>query len=116
MLVNVCLKMFVIDIFHVSGSSMNPTLQNGNYVVIYKCCNGIRLPRNVFEVPWIGTLAYYCTPNGYINQILDFSKDKMFNRLGNFFTIQEAIHAVPDFRKAGRTTLDREYRSAPFSS
>ena len=34
-LVNVCLKMFVIDIFHVSGSSMNPTLQNGNYVVIY---------------------------------------------------------------------------------
>lgn len=24
---------------------------------------------------------------------------------GDFFTIQEAIHAVPDFRKAGRTTI-----------
>lgn len=87
-LVNVCLKMFVIDVFHVTGSSMNPTLLNGNYVVIYKYCKGIRLPRNVFEVPWIGTLAYYCTSNSYINQVLDSSKGKMFNRLGDFLPIK----------------------------
>lgn len=89
LLMNICLKMFVIDIFRVSGSSMNPTLQNGDYVFIHKYCTGIRLPRNLFEIPWIGTLAYYCTPNSFIDQVLDSTKDRMFNRWGNFCPIEK---------------------------
>lgn len=88
-LANVCLKMFVIDIFYVSGDSMNPTLQNGNYVFIYKCCEGIRLPRNLYEIPWIGTLAYYCTSDEFTNRVLDSTREKVFKRLGDFLPIKK---------------------------
>lgn len=83
-LLNIGLKMFVADVFRISGFSMYPTLQDGDYVLINKCCIGFRLPRNVFEVPWLNVLCYYCTSKSYVNNVLQSTSKKDFSRWGDF--------------------------------
>lgn len=55
---------------------MHPTLNNGDHVFIKKSAYGIRLPRNMYEIPWLGNVAYYITPDDYIDSII--STDKSF--------------------------------------
>ena len=80
--VNILLKMFLIDVCRISGDSMCPTLKDGDYVVLCKYYAGIRLPRNMFEVPWIGTLAYYFNVSEKIDSVLHKSKRENFKRIG----------------------------------
>ncbi len=51
------LRAFVFDVYRVSGSSMEPTLMNGDYVFVSKASYGIRLPRSVMEVPVLNLFA-----------------------------------------------------------
>lgn len=77
--------MFFVDIFCVSGDSMYPTLKNGDYVVLGKFYGGMRLPRNVYEIPWIGSIAYYLTEKEAVDSILEQSKNKKFERFAENF-------------------------------
>lgn len=88
LVLNICLKMFIVEIFHITGFSMYPTLKNGDYLILCKCCSGIRLPRNIFEIPWVGTVLYYCLPSNIIDKELSFSQNKLFVRIGNFNPIK----------------------------
>ncbi len=47
---------------------------------------GIRLPRNMFEVPWIGTLAYYFNVSEKIDSVLHKSKRENFKRIGGLYS------------------------------
>lgn len=78
---NIFLKLFVIDIHRIAGDSMYPMLKNGDYVVVSKMAYGVRLPRNLFEIPWVGTMAYYCFSDSFINKQL--AKKKDYVKLGN---------------------------------
>lgn len=82
---NIMLKMFFVDIFSVSGDSMYPILKNGDYVVLCKFYGGMRLPRNVYEIPWIGSALYYLSDKEAVNNALEESKKKNFLRFAENF-------------------------------
>ncbi|WP_278569354.1 signal peptidase I [Phocaeicola coprophilus] len=85
-LVNIILKTFIIDIYKIRGNSMFPTLKNGDYVLVLKCAYGIRLPRNIYEVPWLGILLNYLTPKTFTNQIIN--KNKNFTYLFSYAKVK----------------------------
>lgn len=84
---NIFLKLFIIDIHRIAGDSMYPTLKNGHYVFISKMAYGIRLPRNFFEIPWLGTAAYYCFSDNFIDKQLVKKKD--YVKLGNYSSVKK---------------------------
>jgi signal peptidase I len=45
LLAGIILKLFVIDVLHVSGTSMNPTLKDGSIVIVNKLAYGITSPK-----------------------------------------------------------------------
>lgn len=61
---------------------MYPTLRDNDYVLINKCSVGFRMPRNIFEIPWIGTLYYYCCSETYVSDVLHRTKNENFTRWG----------------------------------
>lgn len=66
--------MIVIDYSYVSGASMTPTLHDGQSLLILKCAYGIRKPRNVYEIPIVGIIVYYFTPNSEVDSVLKENK------------------------------------------
>ena len=72
--INICTKMFIFDLFLIKGNSMYPTIKDNTYVCIMKSAYGIRLPKNVYEIPWLGTLLYYILPTSFIEE--SFKKEK----------------------------------------
>ena len=67
---------------------MYPTLKDKDYVVINKCYIGFRVPRNLFEIPWIGVLCYYCCSETYVKNVLQRTKKVNFTRWGTFSPIK----------------------------
>lgn len=67
---NIILKIFILDIYQIKGESMMPNLQDKSFVVVLKCSYSIRLPRNIYEIPWLGNLLYYVIPNSLIDYTL----------------------------------------------
>lgn len=53
---------------------MQPTIGDGNYILVSKYSAGIRCPQNIFEIPWINIIGYYLLPNKYVNTILHAKK------------------------------------------
>lgn len=74
--VNILLKLFIVDIVKVSGVSMDPTLINGSYLLVSKYHGGMRLPRNIFEIPWINNLIYFFIPDQEIDFVLQNTSKK----------------------------------------
>lgn len=54
----ILLRIFFFDIYHISGNSMEPTLSDGDYVFVSKTVWGPRLPRSLYEIPWVNYLTY----------------------------------------------------------
>lgn len=75
----ILLKMFVVEIFDVKGWSMHPALSDGETVVVTKWQYGPRMPRNVYEVPWVGMLVASVTPDESIDRTI--GRSGMFNRI-----------------------------------
>lgn len=70
----ISLKTMVIDYSHVSGYSMSPTLHDGQPLLVVKCAYGLRKPRNVYEIPLLGTLLYYLSEESEVDSVLKTSK------------------------------------------
>lgn len=64
------MKLLVVDCCRINGYSMSPTLSHGEYVIVAKCAYGIRLPRNVYEVPWVGNFASLFVSDNKIDSVL----------------------------------------------
>ena len=50
------IRLFIFEIYYISGNSMNDTLRNGDVVLINKASYGGRLPTSIAEVPWLNLL------------------------------------------------------------
>lgn len=85
---NIAIKQFVIDIFHVSGNSMYPTIQDGDNILVLKCCYNIRKPRTIYEIPWIGILINYCVPRSLTNSILKSVQSEGWGIIANLSSIK----------------------------
>ena len=81
MIINLLLKLFVVDVFKVHGYSMYPTLNNGSYVFASKLASGVRMPRNVLEIPWLNNVCYYLFPNEWADSVFAHTPNT-FKRLG----------------------------------
>lgn len=66
----IALKTFVIDYSHVSGYSMNPTLRDGQPLLVLKCAYGLRKPRNAYEIPILGSILYYVSDKTKVDSVL----------------------------------------------
>lgn len=78
--------MFIFDLFLIKGNSMYPTIKDNTYVCIMKSAYGIRLPKNVYEIPWLGTLLYYILPTSFIEE--SFKKEKKQSYLNGYSGIK----------------------------
>lgn len=85
-ILNIILKTFIVDVYQVRGGSMHPTLKDKNYIFVLKCAYSIRLPRNIYEVPFLGNLLYYIVPNSFIDSTL--YKNKKFYILMNISPVK----------------------------
>jgi len=54
----VCLRIFVFEIYTIPSGSMVNTLFPGDKVVVCKLNYGAKLPRSPFEIPWLNVLFY----------------------------------------------------------
>lgn len=84
-LLNILTKLFVIDVFRISGNSMSPTLEDGSHVAILKSYYGIRKPKSIYEIPWLGIIANYCVDRNYTDSILKETQLKTGKRKQNSF-------------------------------
>lgn len=72
----IIVRVFFFEIYHVNGHSMNPTLVDGDYVLVSKISYGTRLPRSLYEIPWINLLTYF-----YPFNLLDHKPTQQYIRL-----------------------------------
>lgn len=70
LLVNILVKLFFFEIYHVGGHSMRETLLDGDYVLVSKSSYGLRLPRTVLEIPWVNQLFYYTLPENWLEELV----------------------------------------------
>jgi signal peptidase I len=54
-------RLFVFEIYYVSGDSMNDTLMDGDIVIINKLVYGGRIPNSIIEIPWINAFSIFFT-------------------------------------------------------
>ncbi len=116
MLIVIGLRLFVIDPFLVNGSSMEPTFDNSDYVIVDKLSYGLRMPKRgeviVFDAP---------TNDGryFIKRIIGLPGERILVN-GSSVTIFNAEHPegfiadetyvkFPSNRKADRTLAVDEY-------
>ena len=64
----------VIDYSYVSGHSMSPTLRDGQPLLVIKCAYGLRKPRNIYEIPLLGTILYYWSAESEVDSVLKMNK------------------------------------------
>ena len=62
---------------------MMPTLMDGDYVVVSKSLYGSRLPRSLYEVPWLRYLTYM-----YPISLLEYDSKKEYKRLYSINQVQ----------------------------
>lgn len=67
---------------------MYPTLKDGDHVVILKSYYGIRKPKSIYEIPWLGIFANYVAYKSYTNSILKETNNKTWEKSTNFFSIE----------------------------
>lgn len=70
LLVNILVKLFFFEVYHVGGHSMRETLLDGDYVLVSKSSYGLRLPRTVLEIPWVNQLLYYTLPESWLEKLV----------------------------------------------
>lgn len=84
--INIMLKTFIVDFYKVNGHSMSPTLKDGEYVCVFKSSYGIRLPDNIYEIPWIGIFLNYVLPDEIVNNTL--LRPRKSRIIGNYNKIE----------------------------
>lgn len=97
---NILVKLFAFEICEVKGYSMYPTYRHGDYLLVSKCAYNVRLPRNIYEIPWIGILANYLTPDSIVDKTLKGVES--FKYVGNFLPVQHndiLVFNVPIYLK-----------------
>lgn len=57
-LLAVCLRVFVFEIYTIPSGSMENTLLQGDKILVSKMNYGPKLPRSPFEIPWLNVLFY----------------------------------------------------------
>ena len=57
-LLAVCLRVFVFEIYTIPSGSMVNTLLTGDKILVSKLNYGPKLPRSPFEIPWLNVLFY----------------------------------------------------------
>ena len=57
-LLAVCLRVFVFEIYTIPSNSMANTLITGDKILVSKLNYGPKLPRSPFEVPWLNVVFY----------------------------------------------------------
>lgn len=92
-IIAVCLRIFLVEIYSIPSSSMEGTLMPGDKVLVSKLNYGPRLPSSPFEVPWINLLFY-------LNKEARASSDSIwydYKRLKGYSKIQRNDIAVFNF-------------------
>lgn len=79
----VLVRIFFFDIYYISGYSMDPTLKDGDYIFVSKVQYGPRLPRSLYEIPWLNFLTYLFP----FNQ-LNYDNHTEYKRLASFQNVQ----------------------------
>ena len=57
-LIAICLRIFVFDVFKISSNSMEASLLVGDRIMVSKLHYGPRFPKSPFEIPWIN--LFFC--------------------------------------------------------
>jgi len=57
-LLAVCLRVFVFEIYTIPSGSMENTLFPGDKILVSKLNYGPKLPRSPFEIPWLNVMFY----------------------------------------------------------
>lgn len=93
----IILRIFFFDIYRVSGNSMEPTLVDGDYVLVSKMRYGSRLPRSLYEIPWVNLLTYL-----YPFNLLDHNPSQAYKRLHSKQSLERGdivIFNIPVYQK-----------------
>jgi signal peptidase I len=80
------IRLFVFEIYYVSGNSMEDTLLKGDIVLVNKLYYGGRIPKTVFDVPWLNLVSTFFFSNKEIDSIQ--RQLPSGRRFFNFGTIQ----------------------------
>lgn len=91
------LKIFFFDIYRVSGRSMAPTLIDGDYVLVLKAHYGTRIPRSLYEIPWLNLLTYL-----YPFNLLNHESSRQYRRLHSNQTVMRGdivVFNIPVYQK-----------------
>ena len=70
----ISLRVFVIEMYKIPSGSMENTLATGDMILVSKLNYGPRLPKALFEIPWLNT--FNTTGKSYINDYGVNSKDR----------------------------------------
>jgi len=57
-LLAICLRVFVFEIYTIPSGSMENTLLSGDRILVSKLNYGAKLPRSPFEIPWLNVVFY----------------------------------------------------------
>lgn len=82
--VYILLRIFFFDIYRISGHSMEPALSDGDYVLVSKTAWGPRLPRSLYEIPYVNYLTHL-----YPLNLLDHNLTQQYRRLHSNNTIEK---------------------------
>ncbi len=100
----IILKLFVIDILHISGTSMEPTLKNGSKVAVNKLAYGLAKPfRGDFFFQWnrpkLNDIVIYLHDNKIvIKRVIGISGDQLEFSENSGYTVkinQKEISLTP---------------------
>jgi signal peptidase I len=63
------IRLFIIEIYQVTGTSMEDTLQEGDIVLINKLAYGGRFPQSTLDIPWLNFFSIIFLSNEKISEI-----------------------------------------------
>lgn len=54
----ILIRVFLFEIYTVTGSSMEGTLIEGDKILVCKLCYGVKLPNSLRDIPWLNLLSF----------------------------------------------------------
>ncbi len=120
------LRLFVMEAYMIPTSSMEKTINVGDYIFVNKLRYGPRMPMTLFSVPFMhNTLPFSSRPSYKTWIELRYNRLKGYSRIRNFdvvvFNFPEGDTVLPDYadknetyytliRKIGRDSLLKQHR------
>ena len=119
------LRLFVIEAYMIPTSSMEKTINVGDYIFVNKLRYGPRMPMTLISMPFVhNTLPFFSRPSYNTRIELGYNRLKGYSRIRNFdvvvFNFPEGDTVLPGFtdqnetyytlaRKIGRDSLLKQY-------